>query len=160
MNKAVASSRLTFQKTACVLARAVRGDHWVIDDEDGADLIVSKPTGDEERQAERIVRDPDIPSQKDIGEHDAGGRATYRTWCEACVGGRGVGEPHVRGKGHESRVPILAFDYLCITPENGINTRDGLTLGHIEACQLKFHSSRWMSNMDRHALLLPMSKNG
>ncbi len=60
----------------------------------GGGLFVSKPAGDEEGQPRRIVRDPGVPSQKNIDEHESGGHATYRTWCEACVEGRGTGGPH------------------------------------------------------------------
>ena len=42
-------------------------------------------------QPQRIVRDPGMPSQNDIDDHEAGGHATYRTWRGACVGGRVVG---------------------------------------------------------------------
>ena len=97
-------------------------------DDEGEELIASKPTGEEECQLQRIVRDPGMPSQKDIDEHGAGGHATYRTWCEACVEGRGTGTPHCRGNGQESKVPVLAFDYLFITPENKVATRDELDL--------------------------------
>ena len=45
------------------------------------------------------LKDPGMPSQKDIDDHEAGGQATYRIWREACVEGRGIGEPHLRGKG-------------------------------------------------------------
>ena len=69
-----------------------------------------------------------MPSQKDIDEHEAGGHATYRTLCEACVEGRGVGEPHLRDKKQESKIPILAFDYLFVTPGGDIKTREEITL--------------------------------
>ncbi len=67
-------------------------------DGEGEELVVVKPTGDEECQPQRIIKDPGMPSQADIDEQEAGGHATYRTWCEACVEGRGIGEPHLGGK--------------------------------------------------------------
>ena len=67
-------------------------------DGEGEELVVIKPTGDEECQPQRVLRDPGMPSQADIDEHEAGGHATYRTWCEACVEGRGIGEPHLMGQ--------------------------------------------------------------
>ena len=95
-------------------------------DNEGEELASSKPTGDEESQPQRIVRDPGLPSQQDIDEHEAGGHTTYRAWCEACVEGRATGAQHRRGKGQESKIPILAFDYLFITPENRVASRDEL----------------------------------
>ena len=62
----------------------------ITNEHEGNDFIVSKATGDEECQPQRVLKDPGMPSQKDIDEHEAGGHATYRTWCEACVEGRGV----------------------------------------------------------------------
>ena len=44
-------------------------------DVEGAEPLVSKPTGEEECQPQRMVRDPGMPSQKDIDEHEA--RALY-----------------------------------------------------------------------------------
>ena len=74
-------------------------------DDEGEAPLVSKPTGEEECQPQRIARDPGIPSQRDVDEHEAGGHATYRAWCEACVEGRGVGNLHTCGMGQESIVP-------------------------------------------------------
>ncbi len=106
-------------------------------DDEGEEPLVSKPTGEEECQPQRIVRDPGMPSQKDIDEHEAGGHCTYRAWCEACVEGRGTGTPHKRGMGQESKVPILAFDYLFYILENKVAARDELDLTEIEACDMK-----------------------
>ena len=58
-------------------------------DDEGEEPLASKPTGEEDCQPQRIVRDPGMPSQRDIDEHEAGGHCTYRAWCEACVDGRG-----------------------------------------------------------------------
>ena len=106
-------------------------------DGEGEELVVIKPTGDEECQPQRVLRDPGMPSQKEIDEHEAGGHATYRTWCEACVEGRGIGEPHLRGKGQESLIPILAFDCLFITAADEIKTREEISTPEMEECPLK-----------------------
>ena len=78
-----------------------------------------------------------MPSQKDIDEHEAGGHATYRTWCEACVEGRGVGEPHLRGKKQESKIPVLVFDYLFATSGGDIKTREEIAPSEMERCKLR-----------------------
>ena len=106
-------------------------------DDEGGEPVSSRPTGDEECQLQRIVRDRGLPSRQDIDEHDAGGHSTYRAWCEPCVEGRGTGTPHRRGKGQESKIPILAFDYLFVTPEGNIASIDELDLSAIEACDMK-----------------------
>ena len=37
----------------------------------------------------------------------------YRSWCEACVAGRGIGDKHRAGP--ESQVPVVSFDCLLAT---------------------------------------------
>ena len=99
--------------------------------------IKCKPSGDEDCQEPRVLRDPGAPSQKDIDEHEAGGHATYRSWCEACVEGRGVGEPHLRAKKQESTIPILAFDYLFVTSGDEVKTRGETTPLEMEEHKMK-----------------------
>ena len=94
-------------------------------------------SGDEECQAQRVPKDPGMPSQKDIDEHVARGHATYRTWCEACVEGRGAGEPHLRDEKQDPKIPILAFDCFFVIPGGDIKTRDGVTPPEMEGCKLK-----------------------
>ena len=89
--------------------------------------VKCKPSGDEECQQPRVLRDPGVPSQKEIDEHEAGGHATYRRWCEACVEGRCIGEPRHRARKQESKIPILAFDFLFVTSGDDIKTRDDTT---------------------------------
>ena len=36
-----------------------------------------------------------------------------RSWCEACVSGRGIGDQHRSGP--ESQVPTISFAYLLVT---------------------------------------------
>ena len=57
----------------------------------------------------RVAPDPGLPTQSEIDEHNVD-HWPYRSWCEHCVRGRAVGEPHRSGP--ESTVP--AFDYLFI----------------------------------------------
>ena len=104
---------------------------------DGNEPIKCKPSGDEDCQEPRVLRDPGAPSQKDIDEHEAGGHATYRRWCEACVEGRGVGEPHLRAKKQESTIPILAFDYLFVTSGDEIKTCGETTLLELDEHKMK-----------------------
>ena len=81
----------------------------------------NKPTVDKECQPQRVLEDPCVLSQKDIDEHEAGGHATCRTWCEACVEGRGVGEPDLRSQKQESKIPILAV--ACPFVTSGVTSR-------------------------------------
>ena len=104
-------------------------------DENG--LVDSKPIEGEECQPQRVLKDPGMPSQKDIDEHEAGGHANYRSWCEACVEGRGVGEPHLGDTSQESKIPILAFDYLFVASGDVLKTREEISPQERGECTLK-----------------------
>ena len=56
-------------------------------------------------------------------EHEDSGHAVYRSWCAACVEGRGVGGQHrvellEEEEEGERTTPIVAFDYGFLTQEN------------------------------------------
>ena len=59
----------------------------------------------------RVAPDPGLPTQSEVDEHNVD-HWPYRCWCEHCVRGRAVGEPHRAGP--ESQIPVIAFDYLFI----------------------------------------------
>ena len=79
-------------------------------------LVISKPVEEDGCQPQRTFRNPGVPTQAEIDEHEARGHATYRSRCEACIQGHGTGGPHLRSKSKESNVPIVAFDYLFVAP--------------------------------------------
>ena len=68
----------------------------------------------------RIAIDPGAPTPEQVEEHRAAGHCPYRSWCEECVEGRGVGQQHKSGP--KSKIPIVSFDYLLVT-RRGIHTR-------------------------------------
>ena len=88
----------------------------VLNDDEENEPIKCKPSGDEDCQEPRVLRDPGAPSQKDIDEHEAGGHATYRRWCEACVEGRGVGEPLMRPRSRSRRYRSW-LSITCLLPQ-------------------------------------------
>ena len=55
-------------------------------------------------------------------EHEDYGHAVHRSWCAACVEGRGVGGQHrielLDEEKRERTTPIVAFDYGFLTQEN------------------------------------------
>ena len=59
---------------------------------------------------------------KEGQEHEDYGHAVYRSWCAACVEGRGVGRQHHFGpleeEERERTTPMVAFDYGFSTQEN------------------------------------------
>ena len=103
-------------------------EETVLNDDEDNEPISCKPSGEEDCQEPRVLMDSGAPSQNDIGEHEVGGHSKYRSWCEACVEGRGIGEPHLMATKQESKIPTLAFDYLFVTSGGDIKTREETTL--------------------------------
>ena len=58
------------------------------------------------------VREPGNPSAKERAEHELN-HWPYRSWCEACVKGRAVGQQHrsMKGEYAESPVARVLMDY-------------------------------------------------
>ena len=67
----------------------------------------------EESAPLRVARDPGLPTQSERDDHCTT-HWPYRSWCEDCVRGRGLGEQH-RSGGPGRDLPVLSFDYLFVT---------------------------------------------
>ena len=65
---------------------------------------------------------PKNPTSREKQEHEGSGHAVHRSWCAACVEGRGVGGQHrTELLGEEERertTPIVVFDFGFLTQEN------------------------------------------
>ena len=64
---------------------------------------------DDEHTALKKKRLPPTPSADDVEAHESAGHVPYRTWCRACVAGRGRSDAH-----HDagpSDVPVVGLDY-------------------------------------------------
>ena len=44
-------------------------------------------------------------------EHEANGHCNYRSWCRACVAGRGRSDAHVSESSDENALPVVSIDY-------------------------------------------------
>ena len=93
-----------------------------IEDEDleGEGEIFETDEAEKDCAPIRVAIDPGAPTAEDIEEHRAAGHCPYRSWCEWCVKGRGVGKQHRSGP--DSRIPVVSFDYLIVT-KRGIHTK-------------------------------------
>ena len=64
---------------------------------------------------------PKNPTSREKQEHEDSGHAVYRSWCAACVEGRGVGGQHriklLEEEERERTIPIVAFDYGFLTKQ-------------------------------------------
>ena len=82
---------------------------------------------DEDCAPRRVAPDPGAPSQQQIDDHEVD-HMPYRSWCPACVEGRGIGDQHKAGP--EGRVPVVSFDYLLVT-KKGVRQQGQLLPGEV-----------------------------
>ena len=59
------------------------------------------------------MKDPKLPSQKEIEEHSLMGHMPYRDWCHICVQARGMDTAHLRDKGKERKLSEYSFGLDC-----------------------------------------------
>ena len=75
-----------------------------------------------EAEIPRVRTNPKNPMSREKQEHEDPGHVVYRSWCAACVEGRGVGGQHrielLEEEERERTTPIAAFDYGFLTQEN------------------------------------------
>ena len=77
-----------------------------------------------ELPAVAVKRGPTTPTPEMVEAHEAAGHIPYRSWCRACVAGRGRSDPHFAAKNDDgslvvSDVHVVGFDY-------GYMTKSGL----------------------------------
>ena len=62
---------------------------------------------------------PNIPVKPDDAEVEKHRKThwPYRSWCDSCNAGRGLGEQRGRGKGGPHDIPVIGIDYFFITAE-------------------------------------------
>ena len=91
------------------------------DDVDIRDEVAQRRVGDaefiegDEVREPRSRNSPSDPTSRDIEDHVLTGHACFRSWCAACVHGRGRAEKH-HGEGRKeledgSKVPVVSWDY-------------------------------------------------
>ncbi|CAE6971968.1 unnamed protein product [Symbiodinium sp. CCMP2592] len=78
-------------------------------EEEEAASATSQPQVDEGQSAQPLAR-PDRPTPEMIAAHEVS-HVPYRSWCRACVAGRGRAYQH-KASGQESTVPVISMDYL------------------------------------------------
>jgi len=66
---------------------------------------------DEQKVGVRPLRAPNAPTKEEIEEHEASGHSNYRSWCQACIVGRGRSDAHKHDEFDEHALPTVAIDY-------------------------------------------------
>ena len=91
--------------------------------ESRADVEMGDEEDEESLEAEipRVGMNPKNSTSREKQEHEDSGHAVYRSWCAACVEGRGVGGQHrielLEEEERERTTPIVAFDCGFLTQE-------------------------------------------
>ena len=83
-------------------------------EEGGVEGPAEDPAMDAEIEAKVAVvplRAPAAPTAEEIEEHEASGHCNYRSWCRACIAGRGRSNAHVAADSDEHALPTVAIDY-------------------------------------------------
>ena len=92
--------------------------------ESRADVEMGNEEDEEPLEAKisRVRMNPTNPTSREKQEREDSGHAVYKSWCAACVEGRGVGGEHrielLEEEEREMTTPIVAFDYRFRTQEN------------------------------------------
>ena len=73
----------------------------------------------------KVATSPVRPSAAEVEEHDIT-HIPYRSWCDACARGRGLGEQRGRHAGRVHEVPRVGIDYWYIT-SGSVKLRKELT---------------------------------
>ena len=79
-------------------------------EQDGEDAIDLEQQA-RERPARVLRKRPEQPTAAEVQEHEISGHEPYRSWCRACVAGRGRADAHVGRLEIEKGVPIIGVDY-------------------------------------------------
>ena len=75
-----------------------------------------------ERPARQLRGRPHQPTPADVTEHEQTGHEPYRSWCRACVAGRGRADAHVARPAGEKGLPVIGVDYGYLWSRSAENT--------------------------------------
>ena len=93
-----------------------------------------------EAEVPRVRMNPKNPTSRENQEHEDSGHAVCRSWCAACVEGRGVGGQHrielLDEEERERTTPIVAFDY------GFVDTRDRRHVSNSDLSRQQVRSNR------------------
>ena len=89
---------------------AVRAGGAAAPEHDGEDVRDLEQQA-RERPLKVLRKRPEQPTAAEVQVHQINGHEPYRSWCRACVAGRGRADAHVERPGVEKGVPIIGVDY-------------------------------------------------
>ena len=106
-----------------------------------------RPTEDDEWVNARVIRRPNMPSRREVEEHNAS-HLPFADWCPFCVSGRGVSSPH---RASEDKDPvgtvgtIIGLEYCFAGTEEKDDETPGILIFHCYT-----HSRLWAIPVEKH----------
>ena len=88
----------------------------------------AESVGSDELREPRRRNSPSDPTSREIEDHVLTGHASFRSWCAACVQGRGRAERH-QGEGRKeledgSKVKVVSWDCCLLGARNRVNVAE------------------------------------
>ena len=99
---------------------------------------------DEQKIGVKALRAPEAPTRDEVEDHEASGHSNYRSWCRACVAGRGRTDAHKTQESDEHALPTVAIDYGYLGDPGG-GGEDGVHDGASPILVLRSGRDRWTS---------------
>ena len=81
----------------------------------------SNETGEEEEHERRVVKGipmPELPSEREVTEHNDSGHVPFRSWCMHCVKGRATNRQHMHQETEEDTKTAVMIDYMYMEPRS------------------------------------------
>ena len=78
---------------------------------------------EQEHEIAKTHPSPDLPTQSEIDDHNID-HIPYRSWCRACVEGRGREQGHHSVDYTSRKVPTIGFDYLFLSRRGVFSRKD------------------------------------
>ena len=112
----------------------------ITDDSDEAVIEEEEEQAPVETEPLRAANSPVMPSAAEVEEHRLT-HTPYRSWCESCVRGRGLGEQHRRSE-REHRIAIIGLDYWYMTGADDLLRRNELDIPDTPAGEATLQEAR------------------
>ena len=74
-----------------------------------AEVVVADGDSGTEMQMPVMIRAPYEPTTQERAEHEATGHVVYRSWCDACLAGKGLGQAHRAAPKGEQEIAVAEF---------------------------------------------------
>ena len=86
-----------------------------------AEVVIADGDSGTDMQMPVMIRAPYEPTTQERSEHEATGHAVYRSWCDACLARKGIGQAHRSAAKDEQETAVAEFisDYGFMGQDDG-----------------------------------------